>query len=117
MAVFVPITIETGHGVDAILIYDDPLIHVSWELSAKKNSKKLILFSTAEEFIRAASAFSKNVFVYVDVNLANGVRGEDVAKKLSLLGFYNIYLATGFDPVNFTNIPFIKGVVDKHSPF
>jgi hypothetical protein len=117
MAGFVPITIEAEHKADAILIDDDSLIRTCWEQIAEAKQKVLVLFSTAEEFMRIASTFAKDIPIYVDVSLANGVRGEDVAMKLSTLGFCNLYLATGYDPANFANLPFIKGVIDKYPPF
>jgi hypothetical protein len=117
MAAFVPITIKTKNKIDAILIDNDDLIRVCWEQVAKIKQKAVVLFSTVEEFMRVSNTFKKDTPIYVDVNLSNGIRGEEVAKELSALGFCNLYLATGYDPANFSNLPFIKGVIDKYPPF
>jgi signal transduction histidine kinase len=117
MAGFVPIIIEEEQKADAVLIDDDALVHLSWEHCAKSKQIVLALFSTAEEFINVSHKFARNVSVYLDVRLANGIRGEVVAKQLSELGFENIYLATGYEPTDFENLPFIKGIIDKYPPF
>ncbi len=117
MAAFIPITIESEKKVDAILIDDDSLVHLCWKQGAKEKHKSLASFSTEEEFMRVSSMFAKNTPIYVDVSLANGVRGELVAMRISKIGFSNVYLATGYEPDGFLNLPFIKGVIDKNPPF
>jgi len=56
------------------------------------------------------------VAIYVDVNLANNVRGEEVARRIHDLGFTDIYLATGYDADGFPPLPYIKAVVGKDFP-
>ena len=117
MASYIPIIIKTEYKADAILIDDDPLIRACWELSAIEKKKVLVLFSSADEFLKVANTYDKDTTIYVDVNLSNGERGDNIAAKLSNQGFCNIYLATGYDSANFVNLPFIKGVIDKYPPF
>jgi len=117
MAGFVPIRIEPEPKVDAILIDDDSLVHTCWQISAKIKKKALAVFSTPEDFMSVSDTFAKCIPIYVDVSLLNGVRGEDVAKKLSEIGFYNIYLATGYEASSFKSLSFIKGVIGKAPPF
>ncbi|HEU5281906.1 MAG TPA: ATP-binding protein [Gammaproteobacteria bacterium] len=117
MAALVPIHIRTERMVDAILIDDDPLIRAAWDMDAKAKQKILVSFSTAEAFTKIASTFFKKTPIYIDVSLANGVRGEDVAAGIFELGFLNIYLATGYNPEKFSHLTFLRGVIGKYSPF
>ncbi len=117
MAAFVPIITTSTSNIDAILIDDDNLIHMCWQMSAETNNKKVALFYTLEDFFSSAKKFAKNTTVYLDVSLANGARGDLAAKQIFELGFYNIFLATGYEPDKFINSPYIKGVIDKYPPF
>jgi signal transduction histidine kinase len=100
-----------------VLIDDDSLIRSCWQHEAEAKKIVLSTFSTGDEFMRAANTFAKCTSIYVDVSLANGERGEDVAMQIYNLGFSNINLATGYEPTGFTNLPFIKSVAGKHPPF
>jgi signal transduction histidine kinase len=117
MAGFVPITIETQQSADAILIDDDPLVHELWQMSAKYKHKNLLSFHTSEEFIKEVNLFAKNIPIYLDVSLAHGASGVDLAEMLHRFGFINIYLATGHDQANFVHLSFIQGIIGKHPPF
>ena len=117
MAAFVPVITETIPNIDAILIDDDDLIHMCWQKRAETNNKTIALFSTLEDFFSSSNKFAKETKIYLDVNLANGVRGNVAAKQIFEMGFYNIFLATGYESDEFKNSPYIKGVIDKYPPF
>lgn len=101
----------------AILIDDDKLVHMNWKISAKKNGKILRTFSDPTGFQNVMIDIEKSTPIYVDSNLANGIKGEDVACELKAMGFSNLYLATGFDKSNFPDMPWIKDVVGKSPPW
>src|SRR5262249_26315782 len=86
MAGFVPITIEIKKKVDAILIDDDILVHLCWKMIAKEKQKVLALFTTSDDFMNEVASFTKDVPIYIDVSLANGIRGEEIAKKIFNMG-------------------------------
>ena len=112
MAGFVPIKItQPKIKYDAVLIDDDELIHMTWQMMAKEKNKSVILFKTEAEFLAVASAFDKTTPLYIDVNLANGVSGIDVAKRIHALGFSKLYLATGYAEIEKPS--FITAVVGK----
>lgn len=117
VAAYVPIITEIKSNLDAILIDDDYLIQICWQKSAEANKKTIAVFSTLEDFFAEAKKFEKSTAIYLDVSLANGIRGDIAAKKVFGMGFFNIYLATGYEPDKFVGNPYIKGVVDKYPPF
>jgi hypothetical protein len=55
--------------------------------------------------------------VYIDSNLGNKVRGENVAKELADLGFQELYIATGYSAENFSHVTWVKGIVGKDPAF
>ena len=99
MAGFTPIKI-IGEVVqtryNAILIDDDPLVHMTWEIFAKDSQKAFKGFLAFEHFEKDAKRLSKDSCIYIDANLADGVRGEDISEKVAALGFTEIYIATGY---------------------
>lgn len=52
-----------------------------------------------------------------DSNLQNGEKGEEISKTLYDLGFTQLYLATGYQPEKFGQLPWIKQVVGKAPPW
>ncbi|MBI3535822.1 MAG: hypothetical protein HY072_10110, partial [Deltaproteobacteria bacterium] len=71
----------------------------------------------ASDFFEQEAQFDKNTPIYVDVNLGNGISGEDVAKKICERGFKNIFLATGYEPGRYQHLSFLNGVVSKNPPW
>jgi len=112
MAGFVPIEItESKIKYDAVLIDDDALIHMTWQIVAKEKNKTVKLFKTEAEFLAVASRLETSTPIYVDVNLAQGVNGIEVAERLYKLGFLKLYLATGYSEIDKPD--FITAVVGK----
>ncbi len=76
-------------------------------------------FSIPNIFIRDLGQVSRlsRGFFYIDSNLSNGVKGEDVAWILSKRGFSNLYLATGFNASEFRPMTWIKAVIGKEPPW
>jgi signal transduction histidine kinase len=118
MAAHVPIVMTAPRTLlDAVLIDDDDLVHVLWRMSADQNGKSIAMFKSPDLFMQKADQFQKSINIYIDVSLADGVRGDDIARELSLLGFKNLWLATGYDASAYVNLPFLKGVISKDPPF
>lgn len=114
MAGFVPIAVEQPlKSVDAILIDDDPLIHMMWAASARRHGLRLDLFSSSAEFRTAVPSIDRATSVYIDSSLSGGEKGEALAKELSEMGFTELYLATGYSPEQFPPMPWIKGILGK----
>lgn len=97
-----------------VLIDDDNLIHLSWEMCADKKQVDLASYFTIDDFLRDSDKFSKDTAIYIDSNLKDGVKGEIESKKIFDLGFENLILASGLD---FQQLPYwIKGNQGKAFP-
>jgi len=79
--------------------------------------KVLKAYPSAEAFLKEADQFDKGTPVYVDSDLGNGSKGEEVSKEISQMGFTNIYLATGYRSTDFGPLPWLKGIVGKAPPW
>jgi len=118
LAPFVPVSIDSGaEKYDAILIDNDPLQHLSWQVAAKDAGRKMIAFATSEDFFRESCKIDPKSPLFIDVSLDNGVRGEAVAAQASSHGFKEIYLATGYDKETITAPSCVRGIVGKDPLF
>lgn len=114
MAGLVPIEIlDREDSLDAILIDDDSLVHMTWSISAKQNEKKFLGFKDPVEFLSQANRFSLNTPIIIDLQLSNGVQGDVVAKQISELGFNNIFFGTGQSISSVPSFPGLKGTIGK----
>jgi hypothetical protein len=108
---------NTRETVDAILIDDDELVHMNWKMAAKRQNKIVRVYVGADDFWKESSDFPKDTPIYVDSNLADGVKGEDVSWMLGKKGFSNLHLATGYEAAQFEAMPWLKGIVGKSPPW
>jgi signal transduction histidine kinase len=117
LAAFVPIQMQTQKSpIDLILLDNDELVRMTWEMRAKKSGKKIICFSTASELREKLDDLAPETLFYIDVHLSDTENGEQVSKELFDLGFNNLYLATGYSADKFSHLTWIKGVVGKSPP-
>lgn len=100
-----------------VLIDDNSLLRETWELSAAAADEILLTFSSFYDFFLEIQNINIKSHIYIDSNLGNSVKGEDIAKELYEKGFTNIYLATGKQPCEFSNCYWIREVVGKEPPF
>jgi hypothetical protein len=108
---------DSKKATDTILIENDKHLSYAWKQSSINNGVNLKTFSSPTGFLIAHSLFNKDIPIYVDRELDNGLKGEDVAKLIYGHGFKNVYLTTPYSPEDFKNIPWIKGVIDKTPPW
>jgi hypothetical protein len=108
---------SSGKELDVVFIDDDALIRMAWEMKARKSKIRLGTFSTIEEFYRVADLLDRNLPIYIDGDLGNGVRGDREAKKMYYdLGFRRIILATGSEPDTFGKMEWILAIIPKEPP-
>lgn len=110
-----PDTAETRW--DVVLIDDDPLARMTWKMAAELAGKKLQAFSTVADFMKESDTIDRRTPVYVDAELADGVKGGSESLKIHDFGFSEIYLATGHAPEKFTGLTHLRGVVGKTPPW
>ncbi len=114
LAGFIPIEQRAPRKFyDAILIDDDNLVHLTWQMSARENKKEFLSFFEYNDFLKQAPILDFASPVFVDVHLSNSVSGIDVAEKIHAMGFRNIYLATGYEVEDLAPCAYTKGVTGK----
>lgn len=100
----------------AVLLDDDALTHMNWEDAAQANGIELKAFTSPAEFMAALGDFPKDIPLYIDSELGEGIKGENIAAELKEKGFTNICLATGHPPEKFAHLPWLK-VITKEAPW
>ncbi len=115
----VPIRVSARRSApaQAILLDDDPLVHMTWKIAAKSGGVELKPFKTAADLLAQAAMLDKKTPVYIDSELGAGVKGEDIARQLHEAGFTNLYMETGHPPEEFAKLTFLKGVISKDPPW
>ena len=99
------------------LIDDDLLIRKSWEFAAKKAKVNFQSFSSPAMFMDCCEHFPKDSLIYIDQELSDGMLGTIEAKQIAELGFINLYLATGHDPITLEKPSYIIKITGKKPPF
>lgn len=121
LAGFVPIRVVEAGKPDAVLVDDDPMVRKLWLSSAKRAEKALKAYTDPAtllaELESGAIILSRDSAIYIDSKLADGIKGEDVAKTLHLRGFVNVRLATGHAPEHFPPMAHVREVVGKEPPW
>ena len=117
LAGFVRIEVAESMGCpDLVLVDDDPLVHLSWKLTALQNGRNLKSYSNASSFLSEAVTLDKNIPIYIDESLGSGVSGLAIARNLHQRGFRRLFLATGYMPSHFGEQPWLEGIVGKEPP-
>jgi hypothetical protein len=116
LADFVPITISAAPINQAVLLDDAAITHMNWEWAAKENGIELRAFTDPAEFMSRLGDFPKDIPLYIDSELGENIKGENIAAGLKEKGFTNIYLATAHPPERFAHLPWLR-VVTKEAPW
>jgi hypothetical protein len=60
----------------------------------------------------------KSVTFFLDSHLeGEGLKGENLARELCERGYSRIFLATGYAPNHFPEMPWVQGIVGKEPPW
>jgi FixJ family two-component response regulator len=109
IAGFVPISVgRLKKCPDAVLIDDDPLVRMTWSMSARDNDKAVLVYEDTSDYLTSLTQIDHSTPIYVDSNLSDGLKGEFIAKKIYDQGFKNIFIATGYSQNHFEKMPWIK---------
>jgi len=121
LAPFIPILVTNTDlpvaNFNCVLIDDDSMTHKTWKLAVKKTANRLAYFFSASDFLARAAEFDRTARIYIDSNLGNGVRGEEISKEIFALGFQEIYLITGHSQAEFPPLPHIRAIRGKEPPW
>lgn len=100
-----------------ILLDDDPLVRMVWKIQAKKNNLPFVEFSNKEDFYIAISSFDKESTIYIDSELGQGIKGEEIVEDIAQMGFQHIFLTTGHDKSHFGEIKGLTDILGKGAPW
>lgn len=116
--VSIKIPVKSSHQqLDTVLIDDDELVRLTWKASASKRSQRLKTYSNAKDFLNDHLDFSRDINIYIDSNLSDGIKGEDIALELHQKGFLNISITSGHEKERFSSLVFLKEVRGKKPPW
>lgn len=104
------------NSVNLVLLDDDELIRLSWEHGAKNANKNIKTYGSSKDFMNDILLFSKDTPIYLDSELNEDKKGEDIALELSKLGFMNLNLCTGHSPDQFKDMTWLNSVQGKSYP-
>lgn len=109
----------TDNSLDLVFVDDSIGLTTAWEMAAELKGKNIKTFNTIEKFLAFVPQCSKITPIYIDYDLKASITGIDLAKQLHEQGFKTLYLATGYNPSQFSKdkYPWIKEVVIKEAPF
>ena len=113
----VPIA-ENASQYDAVLVDDDVWILEAWELSARKKGLRLLTLQSAEQLEQKLALLPRSIPLFIDSSLGddNCRRGEDVVPALSAMGFNSIYMHSGHEAAQFSNLGSMVKIIPKGEP-
>ncbi len=77
-----------------VLIDDDEIVRLSWQMVAKSKNIELHHFPSLKSLLDKIHLFPSETLFYIDYFLGQE-NGDEVAARLSSLGYKNLYLVTG----------------------
>jgi hypothetical protein len=104
-------------GRISVLIENDALVHMTWKVAARISGVTLKAFRNPADFLLICDTIPKKTPVYIDSDLGDGIKGEEIARTIYEKGFKTIYLETGNPPDSFPNMPWIKKIMGKEPPW
>ena len=117
LAMLAPISITHDAGqIITVLLDDDMLVHMNWKMAAKAAGAEFKSYKTPQDFAADISDLPKDAAIYIDSELGNNIKGEDIAKDLHAKGFSDLSMATGHVPEKFAHLPWLK-VTGKEPPW
>ncbi len=117
LAGIVPISIGSDKPpARAVLLDDSTITQMTWEMAADEAGVKLAGYTEPDKFMADLGTFPKDMPIYIDSELGENVKGENIAAELKDKGFTNICLATAHPPERFAHLPWLK-VRSKEAPW
>lgn len=120
VSIILPLTFHeesVENKILTILIDDDELVRITWGFKAKKVGVPFKSFKNYHDFKLSLYDIPKNSYIYLDSELDDKLKGEEIAKELHQQGFANICIASGNDKSHFKNLTFLKDIRGKTPPW
>jgi signal transduction histidine kinase len=99
--------------MDFILVDNDDLDRMTWGLIAADRGRVIKFFSSIDELKSVADIISREVPIFLDSHLGDGMRGQDFAPKLRKMGFKRIYITTNYADLHGAELPDVNAVIEK----
>ncbi|MGC1181939.1 sensor histidine kinase [Legionella sp.] len=105
--------------ISLIFIDDEPRNTQSWEFFAEAKNHKIVTYNDIQAFFMHASQFTKDIPIYIDLDLRDEKNGIAYAKEIYELGFEKIYIATGSVDIALKKSEYfwITEIIEKKFPF
>ena len=105
--VLLQIPLVSNLGKTVVLYEDEPLFINLWKQTYRNSGMKLV--------INPKNPPEKDALIFIDVNLKEK-SGLQIAQELHNKGHTNLFLTTSYEPEQFENISYIRGVIGKEPP-
>lgn len=115
MANLVPVSI-VSNPPRAVLLDDSTITQMTWEIAAAEAGAELLGYTDPDEFMADLGQLPKDMPIYIDSDLGENIKGENIAADLTEKGYTNICLATAHPPERFAHLPWLK-VRSKEAPW
>lgn len=102
---------------NAILIDDDELVRLTWEMAARLRQQKILTFTSLAAFQAQQQQIDPQTAIYIDLELGSEENGITVSQRLHQLGFNNLYITTGHNKNHIEQPAWIKAIVGKTPPW
>jgi signal transduction histidine kinase len=116
LAGFIPIRAPETSGF-IVLLDDDPIVRMTWELSAKGVRRKVRVFETFESLAAELPKIPLETPIYLDQDLGEGRSGITAGDQLHERGYRSLHIATGSDESQVPKRPWIRSVRGKTPPW
>ena len=108
---------ENQERIPIVHLDDDILIRKMWEKRFIEKKIDYIQFDSPAELLTSVDSLPLNTKFFIDEDLGKEkMRGHEVCKKLSEKSFYNLFLSTGYESQEFSDLTYISSVVGKDFP-
>lgn len=114
---YIPIEVTEAIKVDLIFLDDDCLITNTWELACELKNIKINTFNEVNTFLQAIRNYAKSTPIYIDSELTDNIKGEEIARDLYMVGYRELYLVTGKSHDSFSELYWIKSIAGKNCPY
>jgi signal transduction histidine kinase len=115
MANLVPVSI-VSNPPRAVLLDDSTITQMTWEIAADEAGAELLGYTDPDKFMADLGQLPKDMPIYIDSDLGENIKGENIAADLKEKGYTNVCLATAHPPEKFAHMPWLK-VRSKEAPW